>query len=471
MIKKIALVIGVVFLFPCCLFAAQTDAQRAESFLLQSKKLPATERVDRAKATIENSTDDVVVAEAVYDLSRFWNNPEEKLAVIEEVLSKVDTNSKSCQRAEMAKAHILARLDRKAESRAIFEKGVAEGWERALHFYHNSLWETGDYPQIAIDTYKRLAETPDTDHSGEYQRERDFVGMFDSLRAMRALDPAFQAIDTVYPQLKDSESRPLAKPFAEAVCLAADDRYSEALVALDTIQDASDSGKYKGPDESQNLPFLRAAALFFEGRDPYAARAQMRRYMDLTADNPFWAMSRISYFLCTMEHSDRDGKNILELTSMLLDCEYMTDPAVRSKLQDWQLASILGWHQKGLTFRGRWEESADLCLKIMDQYYPQTITGANTALGIGLYVSWHDKDRDGAERILRAILEEAPYDGVAVYVLVALAEIADARGDRAKALTLLDEAFDRMGTLPYGRVPLVHNRQNALQLQNRILGR
>jgi len=54
---------------------------------------------------------------------------------------------------------------------------------------------------------------------------------------------------------------------------------------------------------------------------------------------------------------------------------------------------------------------------------------------------------------------------------VALAEIADAKGDRAKALTLLDGAFDRMGTLPYGRVPLVHNRQNALQLQNRILGR
>ena len=74
-----------------------------------------------------------------------------------------------------------------------------------------------------------------------------------------------------------------------------------------------------------------------------------------------------------------------------------------------------------------------------------------------------------AERILKGILEEAPYDGVVPHVLVALAEIEEARGERAKALTLLDEVVDRIGTQPYGRISVIETREHAVQLRQKIL--
>ena len=100
----------------------------------------------------------------------------------------------------------------------------------------------------------------------------------------------------------------------------------------------------------------------------------------------------------------------------------------------------------------------------------KTLAGANSALGLALYISWHDKDSHGAERLLYDILERSPYDGIAPFVYVALAEIADARGDRAKALTLLEESFNRVGTAPYGRGPERFLRQNAQQLKSKIMG-
>jgi hypothetical protein len=230
------LTILAVLCFPLTLWA-QTDAERGQAFILESKRLPVAERVDRAVLTIQNSTDDAVVAEAVTDLAQFWNNPEGKLAVIEDVLSKADKKSKTFQRAELAKARTLARLG-----------------------------------------------------------------------------------------------------------------------------------------------------------------------------------------------------------------------------------------QKAAAFAGKWEESTRLCIEIMEDYYPGTMAGANSALGLALYISSHDKDSDGAERLLYDILERSPYDGIAPFVYVALAEIADARGDRAKALTLLEESFNRVGTAPYGRGPERFLRQNAQQLKSKIMG-
>ncbi|HPA44180.1 MAG TPA: hypothetical protein PK395_00305 [bacterium] len=470
MTKHVFLVFSLIFLIPCSMVIAQTDAERGQAFILESKRLPVAERVDRAVLTIQNSTDDAVVAEAVTDLAQFWNNPEDKLAVIEDVLSKADKKSKTFQRAELAKARTLARLGQKAESHAIFEKAIADGNEKALHFYHNSLWETGDYAKVAIDTYKRLAESAQDDPA-KYEKERDFVGMFDSLRAMRVIFPESSAIKEVYSQLNDSEVRPLAKPLAEVVCLSADDRYGEALAALDKVQELLQSGKYTGPDEGKNVALLRAAVLFFEGRDFDVARDALRKYLELNTDNPGRALCRLSFFMCTMEQALVDSQKALELTSMLMDEGYLTDKYIsQDEFRKWELHGLLHHHQKAVAFAGKWDESTRLCIEIMEDYYPDTMAGANSALGLALYISWHDKDWDGAERLLNDVLENAPYDGIAPFVYAALAEIADARGDRAKALTLLEQSFDRIGTAPYGRGPVQHLRENSQRLRSKILG-
>ncbi|HPA47823.1 MAG TPA: hypothetical protein PK395_18815 [bacterium] len=467
MMKRVYLLFSLVFLIPCSIVVAQTDAERAKAFILESKRLPVAERVDRAINTIENSTDDAVVAEAVTDLAQFWNDLDGKLVLIDDFLSKADKKSKSYRRAELAKARTLARLGQKAEAHAIFAKAIAEGREKALHFYHNSLWETGDYAKVAIDTYKRLAESAQDDPA-KYEKERDFVGMFDSLRAMRAVFPQSVAIKEVYSQLNDSEIRPLAKPMAEVVCLSVDSRYTEALAALDNVQELIQSGKYTGPDETKNLPFLRAAVLFFEGRDFHAARNALREYLDLSADQIGRSLSRTSFFMAAMESSLEDSLKMIELTSFLVQGGYLTEQYItKSEFRRWELQGLLAHHQTALAFRGRWEESAPLSLQIMDEY-PRTLAAANTALGLALYLSWHEKDTDGAERILNSLLAESPFDGVTPHALVALAKIAKERGEREKALPLLDEVFDRIGTLPYGPVLLIQTREQASWLKEEI---
>ncbi|HQO33393.1 MAG TPA: hypothetical protein PLG59_01945, partial [bacterium] len=250
-----------------------------------------------------------------------------------------------------------------------------------------------------------------------------------------------------------------------------DDRYGEALAALDKVQELLQSGKYTGPDEGKNVALLRAAVLFFEGRDFDVARDALRKYLELNTDNPGRALCRLSFFMCTMEQALVDSQKALELTSMLMDEGYLTDKYIsQDEFRKWELHGLLHHHQKAVAFAGKWDESTRLCIEIMEDYYPDTMAGANSALGLALYISWHDKDWDGAERLLNDVLENAPYDGIAPFVYAALAEIADARGDRAKALTLLEQSFDRIGTAPYGRGPVQHLRENSQRLRSKILG-
>ncbi len=449
----------------CAPFAfAQTDAERGQAFILESKRLFVAERLDRAVLTIQNSTDDAVVAEAVTDLAQFWNNPEDKLAVIEDVLSKADKKSKTFQRAELAKARTLARLGQKAEAHAIFEKAIADGNEKALHFYHNSFWETGDYAKVAIDTYKRLAESAQDDPT-KYEKERDFVGMFDSLRAMRAVFPESSAIKEVYSQLNDSEVRPLAKPLAEVVCLSADDRYGEALAALDKVQELLKSGKYTGPDEGKNVAFLRVAVLFFEGRDFDAARGALRKYLELNKDNPGRALCRLSFFSCAMEQSADDARKMIELTSPLMSSELLTDERIKGDLKQWELQGILSHHWEALMYHHRWDESRELSLRIMDNYYPQTLSGTNIAKSFAHYISLVHNDLDGAERLYYDILERAPYDGIVPHTKFNLARLQYKRGNYILANQLLNDIEPRLGPLPFGNRPTRECREMTRQLR------
>ncbi len=456
-------------LAPIALFA-QSDKERAKEFLNESKQLRIAERIDRAEHTIKNSDDDIIVAEAIWDLAQFWHDLDDELRTVELLLERSPSTSRSYQRARMAKARILARMGKKNEAHLIFEDAIGKGWDQSLHFYHNSLWETGDYDKIALDAYKRLSALNENTTNSEYQGEQDFTAMLDSLRALRAIDPNASAMQLIEPHLRDSQSRPLARKMAKAVCLAVDDRYTEALEVLDDAKILAKNEEIQAFDESENLLFLRAAILFLEGRDFDAARLLLKEYMDVCADHKSWALSRILFLNSrAFEHSYEDAQKMLELTTLLIGSDYVTNKELEDEFHDWQLSGVWGAHQKALAYRGRWKDSALLCIKVMDEYYPHTMAGANTALGLALYVSWHDHNQDGAERILRDILKESPFDGVAPHVLLALANLADKRGDRKEALSLLEEIFDRIGTLPYGRVPTIDTRQNALKLMQKIM--
>ncbi|HQO34822.1 MAG TPA: hypothetical protein PLG59_09185, partial [bacterium] len=64
MMKRVSLLITLIFLFPCSIVVAQTDAERVEAFILESKHLPVAERIQRASETMQVSDDQAVVGEA-----------------------------------------------------------------------------------------------------------------------------------------------------------------------------------------------------------------------------------------------------------------------------------------------------------------------------------------------------------------------------------------------------------------------
>jgi len=181
MMKRVYLLFCLIFLIPCFVVVAQMDAERAKAFILESKRLPVAERVDRAINTIENSTDGALVAEAVRDLGRFRQDPEktqETLAILDRLISEKPTDSKVFHRASLARARLLAREGLKEEAWVFFRKQLTEQtgdfWHEAQQWYHDSLWETGDYGDIALDQYeRRITDDPKEMHRNYAETESD----------------------------------------------------------------------------------------------------------------------------------------------------------------------------------------------------------------------------------------------------------------------------------------------------------
>jgi len=434
-----------------------------------SKRLPVAERVDRAVLTIQNSTDDAVVAEAAWDLTRFWNNPEEKIAAIDSMLTSKQQDTRAFQWGTMAKARLLARQGAKEEAHAIFQNAIAQNWEKARVMYFDSLWETGDYALMAMDLYEHNANAPaDTRNQVVYEEGRDFIEMLNSLRAMRINSPDSSAMRDVFPKLKESKYRPLAIRLAKALCLTADDRCAEAVAELDEVQKLIDANASPEFDESKELPLFRAAVLFFEGRDFDAARASFREYMDRNADNRSRVLGQALTLSYAMKNSLQDSKKLLELSSLMVNSEYITDSTIKDSLPEWYVAGLMNMHSSGLAVQGRWDEAAVVNAEIMSKYYPHTISAANAALNFAIYISWRHNDLDGAERLLNDILENAPFDGVVPHVNSILADIRAKRGDEAGAIALLQESLNRLGAAPYGKGPVSDCRKDVIRKLNEL---
>ena len=77
-------------------------ADSGEAFLEASKRLPVTERIERAREAIRNSDDNAVVAEAVWDLAKFAVTPERArnaLIDVEALIAESERNTEVSHRA------------------------------------------------------------------------------------------------------------------------------------------------------------------------------------------------------------------------------------------------------------------------------------------------------------------------------------------------------------------------------------
>ncbi|MFH1740714.1 MAG: tetratricopeptide repeat protein [bacterium] len=453
-------------MFMPCVWA-QTDAERAEAFILESKRLPVAERIDRAILTVQNSNDAVIVGEAARDLARFSKTPERAefaLAEIEALIGKSVADSEVFKRANLARARVLVRLDRKEEAQAIFKRAVVECWnENAYKEFFETFQENGDYGLMAIEEYKRQTADEYSDEIREfYDLGGDFVETLCHLRGMRVVNANSSAMEEVLPALTESERRPLAGRIAKALCLAGDDRYEEALAELDEVETilASENAPPSAHDENKDLPLYRAAILLFEGRDFDAMRAAFREYIDRNEDDRERVFSKALQLTYAMEYSVDDKRDIAELTKFLIESEFLADEEIRNQLPDHRVASLLDMHQQSLSWRYEWDDAARVCLQTMEQYYPDTLGGVSAAMNFGLYLWMRHYDLDGAERVLNDILDRAPYDHAVPHVKRLLARICIKKGEYDRAIELLDEAIARIGPSEGG--PLGRCRERAI---------
>ena len=458
----------IIVLFPFNVPAADSDS--GEAFLEASKRLPVAERIERAREAIRNSDDNAVVAEAVRDLAKFAVTPERAqnaLVDIDALIAKSEGNPEVSHRANLARARLLARLGRIEESHSIFNRAVEERWSRdVFKRFYETLWETGQYALLAGSEYERHTTDEFSDDDREfYECERDFMEMFGRMRAMRVVFPESSAMEDVFPRLEESKRRPLAIRIARALCLAADERYVESIQLLEEIEQALESGTAPDSeyDESKDLPLYLATVLFFEGRDFDAARAAFREYMDRNEDTRTRVLERALKMTYAMEHASQDKRRIIELTGLLVESEFMTDKQIREEFPDSNIASLLTMHQLGLACRGEWHESRELCFELMDKYYPQTLAGANAAMSLAVNLWWHYGHTEAAERLLRDILLNAPYDGLVPHAERLLGELVLERGDDENALFFIDDAINRIGF--FGKGPMSNCKRKALELR------
>ncbi|HPA46504.1 MAG TPA: hypothetical protein PK395_12135 [bacterium] len=472
--KKIFLLpLIAVFGVPLVVFT-QENGLNADGYREQSRKLPIADRLELAKQTVLDSADEAVLSAAVADLAKYAITPERNEAALESVnlvLRKCSRDSDLYGQALLAKARLTARAGQKQEGYSLFRREIAECRQKSAYGeFFTSLWENGDYELSALEDYKR--------HTGDelsdavrtyYDCHGNLIKFYTRLRVIKTTRKDYSAVASALPQALESQRRPLAKPIAEAICLAVDERYPEALEKLRKIDETLQSGKAPESafDESKDLPFYIASVLFFEGQDFEAMRTAFRQYMDRNTENRPVVLERALNLLYASEFDPFNlFKRVPELSGFLIASEYMTDENIKSGLSDEKIAALLNIHRHGLWYQGKAQEAERMALDIMAKYYPQTLEGANAALSLAAYSLYLHEDRDATDRIMYDILEKAPYEQIVPHAKAWLAGSAYMRGDIERAQFLIQEVLDEIG--PEWQGSFRECREAMLRLRDKI---
>ncbi len=443
-----------------CLAASSndaTDAERIDAFIKASKKLPVQERIQRAQETIQNSDDDAIVSEAARDLARFAKTPEraeEALSYLETLVRNGGSDSKAFRSGNMARARILVRLGQTEIALSIFRSAVLEQWsENTYREFFESFEENGQYGIMAVEEYYRQTTDEYSDEVRRFHKlDSDLLDVLCHLHAMRINNPDRSAVQDILPQLEESKRRPLAIRIAKAFCLAGDELYKEALNDLVEVESilSSPSAPVSSHDEYKDIPLYRAAILLFQGDDFEAARDAYREYMKRNENDPDLVLFRTRNLAYGMDEEPSDIRKIAEITQVLVNSDWMATKEARSQRTEHLAASIIEQHRKSLAWCYEQEEALRFGKLLMDEYYPQTLSGANAAMNYAKHIAEKEGDFDGAEKILIDILERAPYDGVTPHAKRCLAALALRSGEYQKCIKLTDEILEQLGPSPQG---------------------
>lgn len=171
------------------------------------------------------------------------------------------------------------------------------------------------------------------------------------------------------------------------------------------------------------------------------ARSALQNYINRNPADPKLVMNRTLEYIYTLDNTHKDQTKVVELTSFLLNSILFTDEETKRHIPEHQIASVYDKHQLSLAWNGNIENAKDISIHGMNNYYPQTLAGANCAMSLAVYLYSYENELIPAEDILRDILLNAPYPSILPWVKKLLADIEFKKGNYSAALYLVNESI------------------------------
>jgi len=427
---------------------------------------------DLALNAVAKSNDAEAVNKGLDDLVKYSNTPDENsqaLAAVEALLGDVDANSYLFSQASLTKAKFLKRLGRGGEALALFNDGIARHWKNALLRYSESLIESGELADACALEYRRVvAEEPYAFYRGE---QEDFSIFITLLKLMKKDNAGAMAMEMVYPPLAPSAKHPQTQKIAQALCLANDGRYAEAVSALQEadaeLAQGREARQDKSLDEYRNVPLYLTSARLGMG-DTDAAGADFAEFMQRNAGDWKYIYPRAMRIVRDLEMDvHRDLPKAQVITRQLLDSDLINNEEIKAQFSADDIASLYDLHHQSLAWGGDLDGGAKICKFVMDNYYPQTLAGADCAMNWARYISGVEKKVDEAEQILLGILEKSPFPEIRPWTYFSLAEIAVYKKQPYVALNYISEVLNLITKDAKGAV--VRVREVSLELRDKIL--
>ncbi|MEW6238195.1 MAG: hypothetical protein AB1656_22630, partial [Candidatus Omnitrophota bacterium] len=312
------------------------------------------------------------------------------------------------------------------------------------------------------------AEEPYAFYRGE---QEDFFIFITLLKLMKSDNAGAMAMDSVYRPLAPSAKHPQAQMIARALCLANDGLYAEAVSALQEadaeLAQGREARQDKSLDEYRNVPLYLTSARLGMG-DTVVAGADFTEFMKRNAGDWKYIYPRAMRVVRDLEmdvHHDLPKAQVI--TKQLLDSDMITNEEIKAQFSADDIAGLYDLHQQSMAWGVDLDGSAKICKFVMDNYYPQTLAGADCAMNWARYISGVEKRVDEAEQILLGILEKSPFSEIRPWTYFSLAEIAVYKKQPYAALNYISEVLNLITKDAKGAV--VRVREVSLELRDKIL--
>lgn len=419
------------------------NGQGGAMVLTDEMKMPLPERLDQARARVQQGAVGDELTRALADVVRFTGEEERPatIAVLTDLAAQAPEGSPQWQALLLAKGTLLLYAGIKSEGHDLFEIALTAGWPGAYEAYTQALRDTNQWEEALWMEYQRcIGAAPFMAYRTAETSMLDFCNAMFQFKARRL---PYSCVETIGTVLEASSAYPSAQPLGLIFCLAADREWDMALTRLAELETTLQSNP--ADPEYNNLPLYR---LLIQNRRGDAFEV-LRPLFDQVVERQggdFVAASRLMFRTYPIfVNTDGEGMRRLDewVYCVVLDPR-MQSLSVQAQFHPEELACLYNHLQSGLAWSGNWDGAKQTCLLAMGSYFPGTMNGTEMAKNFVRYLEWDNQEIE-AFILAEQILQHYPYDPVVPSTEFYLAQPL-LRGQRhAEAEVLLQDCLRRIG--------------------------